>query len=221
MTDFARARLNMVNTQLEPNGINHEALVQAYKTTPREALIDDVLRARAYMDEDLALPGNKRFVLEPMVEARLVQEAIREPVANALVLGAASLPTVVMLSQFVNTVVVLEPDQAIASHAQKRLSQQGIGNVILIETSFREGYSRQAPYGIILAPGALSSMPANLIQQLAGGGRLLGVWRENPRSQGRIVVARKLADGSINIITLADASTPYLQGFEPKAEFVF
>lgn len=221
MTDFARARLNMVNAQLEPNGINNEALVEAYKTLPREALVDDALRARVYMDEDLALPGTKRCVLEPLVEARLVQEAIREPAAAALVLGAASLPSIAMVSQFVSTVVVLEPDPAIASHAQKRLSQQGIGNVVLIETAYKEGYARQAPYDIILVPGALSSIPTILTEQLARGGRLLGVWRENPRSQGRIVVARKLADNSINTITLADASTPYLQGFEPKAEFVF
>ena len=222
MTDFARARLNMVNAQLEPNGINHDALVQAYKTLPRETLVDDTTtKGSVYMDEDLPLKGGKRWVLDPLVEARLIQEAIREPAACALVLGAASLSSVVMLSQFVTTLIVLEPDPDIATRAQKRLTEQAVCNVVLIETSYREGYARQAPYDIILAPGALSSIPTILTEQLARGGRLLGVWRENPRSQGRIVIARKLDDDSINTITLADASTPYLQGFEPKAEFIF
>lgn len=221
MSDFTRARLNMVNAQLEPNGIAAPELIAAYKTLPREALVDDAVRANVYLDEDLPLKGGKRWVLDPLVEARLIQEAIREPAACALVLGAASLPTVVLLASFVTTLIVLEPDPDIATRAQKRLTEQSVCNVVLIETSYKEGYARQAPYDIILAPGALAHIPAILTEQLSGNGRMLGVWRQGPRAQGRLFVARKLADGTINTITLADASTPYLQGFEPKPEFVF
>jgi|GEM_PF-1923573 len=221
MTDFSRARLNMVNAQLEPNGINHEALVAAYKSMPRELLVDDAIRGNVYVDEDLPLKGGKRWVLDPLVEARLIQEAIREPASCALVLGAASLPSVVMLAGFVTTLIVLEPDPEIATRAQKRLIEQAVCNVVLIETTYKEGYDRQAPYDIILATGAMSRIPPILTGQLSRNGRFLGVWRENERAQGRLIVARKLPDGTINTVTLADASTPWLPGFEPRPEFVF
>lgn len=216
MIDFAHARANMVNAQLTPNGIHHLELVAAYRDLPRQAWVDPALSARVYTDEDVYLPGTQRFVLEPLVEARLLQEAIREPIRRALVLGAASLPSIAMLAKFVEKkLFVVEPDPNLAKRAWE------IPNVCSIETSYREGYAKQSPYDVILVPGAMAGIPNVLIEQLGAGGRLLVVLREKPSAAGRAVVARKLENGGIDAMFIANVSTPYLSGFEPAPEFVF
>lgn len=221
MTDYARARENMVNAQLMTNGITNKALLETYRHLPREAFLDQNLRDRAYVDEDLNLTGQKTFVLDPLSEARLLQEACLLPINCALVLGAASLPSAVIMASCASTVIVLEPDPDMATTAQKRLSAHEICNIVLIEMDYRQGYARQAPYDVILLPGAVPSIPHNLVEQLAVGGRLLCVVRPTQYASGRAVSIQRLENGSTTTKIIADVSTPYLPGFEPGAEFSF
>jgi protein-L-isoaspartate(D-aspartate) O-methyltransferase len=219
--DFARARINMVNAQLSTNGIRHEGLIEAYKTLARENFVDPAQAPYVYLDEDLPLRGGKRWLLEPVIEARLLQALISEPAAYALVLGAASLPSVAMLARFVTTVIVLEPDPDIATAAQKRLSAQEVCNTVVVETAYREGYPRQAPYDVIFIPGAVAAIPETLVDQLSTAGRLACVLREKPNAAGRACIVRPGPAGRMNAVTIADAATPYLAGFEPARDFVF
>lgn len=220
MTDFARARLNMVNAQLLTNGIHEESLVDAYRSFPREAFVEDAQRPFVYRDEDVPLEGGKRFILDPLVEARMLQAAIHEPAETALVLGASSLPTIALLASFIRTVTVLEPDASIAHTAKKRLDAYPVHNVTVIETAYREGYEKTAPYDVIFVSGAMATVSPTLTDQLADGGRLICVWRESDRAQGRIVIVKRNA-GALETFVGADAATPYLIGFEPARDFVF
>jgi protein-L-isoaspartate(D-aspartate) O-methyltransferase len=219
-TEFSQRRLNMVNAQLATNGIHSEALIESYKTLPRESFVDEQHRAFVCMDEDISL-GNGRWLLEPMIEAKMIQEAVRGAGARALFLGASNLPAAAMLSQFLKAITLVESDAAIASAARVRLADAGITNVAVAEGSYTQGFERDAPYDVIFVPGAVAAIAPALTAQLAVGGSLVCVLRENTRAQGRIVVARKDHDGAMTLTPMADASTPYLPGFEPAVEFVF
>lgn len=219
-TDFPQRRLNMVNAQLATNGIHSEALIESYKTLPRENFVDDQHRAYVCMDEDIPL-GDGRWLLEPMVEAKMVQEAVRGQGAKALFIGASNLPAAAMLSQFLKHVTVVEDNAKIASGARVRLADAGITNIAVADSGFTKGFERDAPYDVIFIPGAIAFIAPELTAQLAVGGVLVCVLRESTRAQGRIVVARKGHDGAVALTQLADASTPYLPGFEPAVEFVF
>lgn len=221
MTDFARARANMVNAQLVTNGIVNTDLVAAYRALPREALVDELLRARVYMDEDLPLAGGKRWVMEPLVEARLLQEAIKGNCARALVLGASSLPAGVILAAFVKEVIMLEPDAAIAMQAQKRLNAYPVANLTIMEGDYRAGFEAKSPFDIILITGAVAALPQALAAQLSVGGRMLYVLATRENTAGCAIVAHRLHDSSMNTTFIANASTPYLAGFEPAPEFTF
>ncbi|HEY8963915.1 MAG TPA: protein-L-isoaspartate O-methyltransferase [Alphaproteobacteria bacterium] len=221
MTDFARARENMVNAQLMTNGIHNKDLLEIYRNLPREAFLDKTVADRAYVDEDLSIPGQKAFVLEPLAEARLLQDACAAPVGCALVLGAASLPSAVIMASCASTVIVLEPEPELATAAQKRLSEREICNTVLIEMDYRDGYARQAPYDVIFVPGAVPAVPQNLIDQLSVGGKLLCVLRPSRLAPGKAVCLQRLENGDVATKIIADVSTPYLPGFEPGAEFSF
>lgn len=213
-TDFSRARLNMVNAQIATNGIHSAALIDAYKALPRENFVGDDLRPYVYMDEEVA--GAKGWLLEPMTEARMVQEAVRGSGATGLFYGAGNLPAAVMLAQFLKTVTLVEADADAASTARTRLADAGITNITVVADAGQGG-----AYDVVFIPGAVSRITPEMTAQLAVGGALICVLRETRRAQGRIVVARKSHDGALDITTGADASTPYLAGFEPAADFVF
>lgn len=217
--DFAAARTNMVNGQLATNGIVLPPLVAAYRETPREIFLPDTLMASAYLDEDVIIPHSKRFVLEPLVEARMIQHALLTgPCDTALVLGAASLPTVEMVAAFARHVTVVEPDKYFAGLAETLLKRQ---NVTIIETSYREGYAKQSPYDVIFLTGAMAMGKTALATQLSKGGRLMFVSRRNEVAAGVVSCTLRLSDDEFETISLAGASTPYLQGFEPEKGFQF
>jgi hypothetical protein len=79
MQNFSIARENMIESQVRPNGITDQRLITAMSQVPREQFVPDNLKSIAYMDEDIALPvgegGTRRYLLEPMAFARLVQAA--------------------------------------------------------------------------------------------------------------------------------------------------
>ena len=84
MTDFALARRNMVEGQLRPNRVTNVALLDAVGTLPREQFLPESARAVAYADDDVPL-GNGRYLMEPMVIARLIQALQPRETDRALV----------------------------------------------------------------------------------------------------------------------------------------
>src|ERR1700749_1320961 len=72
--DFETARYNMIESQIRPNKVRHERLLETMGNLPREIFVPSPLTGIAYLDEELQVaPG--RYLLEPMVLARLIEEA--------------------------------------------------------------------------------------------------------------------------------------------------
>ena len=74
MLDFLAARTNMVESQLRTNKVTDLRVLSAFETVPRERFTPDDLTGVAYVDEDIAI-GQGRYLMEPMVLARLLQAA--------------------------------------------------------------------------------------------------------------------------------------------------
>ncbi len=95
MIDFERQRLTMVETQIRPNEVTETRLLAAMRALPRERFVPPELRTLAYMDEGIevfpAIDGAPaRYLLAPMVLARLVQLAAVEPHDTVLDIGCAT-----------------------------------------------------------------------------------------------------------------------------------
>ena len=114
MTVFEAARRHMVESQLLPNKVTDDRVLDAFARVSRELFVPEMLRPVAYVDEDLPL-GRGRFLMEPMVAARLIQAAAPARADTALVVGAGTSYEVVVLSQLTRSVVALEEIRARAS----------------------------------------------------------------------------------------------------------
>src|SRR5215471_18381088 len=128
MTDFALARRNMVDSQLRPNRVTNAALLAAVSELPRERFLPDGLRSVAYADDDVPL-GNGRFLMEPMVLARLIQALQPQAEERALVVASGRGYGAALLSRLVKAVVAVENDPTLAGVAEQTFKDLGIVNI--------------------------------------------------------------------------------------------
>ena len=215
--DFAAARQNMVDCQILPSNVDNEQIIDAMLAVPREAFVPTEMASIAYVDEVLAL-GQGRFVMEPMVIARLLQEASLRPDDVALSIGCASGYAVAVLAKTVNTVVAVEPDEQLAQKADQALSNLGLDNVAIVDGDLAKGNAAQGPYDVIFFDGAVSQVPDEIAAQLAEGGRLVCIVHHNGVGRAQLTTCH---GGALSTRELFDAGTPLLPGFEAEQSFVF
>lgn len=219
-TDFALARRNMVEGQLRPNQVILPELLDVLAALPRERFLPADRASVAYGDEAVPLGGG-RYLMEPMVLARLVQ--IVQPTAGdrALVVGAGPGYGAAVLARLVRSVVALESDPALAARAREILPGVGAANVTVVEGALAEGHRSGGPYDLILIEGAVPAIPDSLSAQLADDGRLVGVVGTGiPGYTGRAYLGRKTG-AVFSSRPVFDAGSPALPGFAVPSRFVF
>jgi protein-L-isoaspartate(D-aspartate) O-methyltransferase len=218
MADFAQARQNMVDCQLRTNKLVHPALISRFEEIPRERFVDQAVQSIAYVDEDVAI-GNGRYLLEPMVLARILQELSIQPSDVVLDVGCGTGYSSAILSGLAATIVGLECDPDLASRANDLLTDLAADNAVVVEGTLSEGYATQGPYDVILVGGAVAAIPSALTDQLAEGGRLAAVIDDGKGQGEAVLVIRQ--NGNVSHRVLFDASVSELPGFEPEEGFVF
>lgn len=218
MTDFATARLNMVESQIRPNKVNDPRLLEILEILPRERFVPQDRQAFAYVDEDLKI-GQDRYLMEPMVLSRLLQAVAPEPGDMALDIACGSAYSTAVLARLAQTVVALECESELAARGNEILNELGIDNAVVVEGGLTEGYPKQAPYDVILIGGAVQVIPQEIIDQLAEGGRLATVVLDDA-GLGRATLIQRSGDVIARRV-LFDANVKPLTGFQKSAEFVF
>src|SRR5215471_8341764 len=174
MPVYEAARTHMIDSQLRPNKVTDERLLDAIAETHRELFLPEHLRAIAYIDEDLPLGGG-RYLMEPMVAARLLQAAAIERTDTVLIVGAGTGYEAALAAFLARSVVALEEDPDLAQRARAALVEHVIASVSVVEGPLREGYRPRAPFDVILFGGAVAEVPSEIVSQLAEDGRLLAV----------------------------------------------
>jgi len=215
--DFGAARRNMVDRQLRTNKVTDEAVLEALNEIPRERFVPEELRSAAYIDEDVPL-GAGRYLIEPMVYARMLQAAEVQRGDLVLDLGCGSGYSTAVLSRLANMVVALESDPALARRTGAALADLSIDNALVVEGPLQEGWPAQAPYNLIVLGGAAEQIPESISGQLAEGGRLVGV--EIRRGVGRAMLYLRRR-GVVSGRPLFDAAVPILPGLATEPSFVF
>ncbi|MBM3645032.1 MAG: protein-L-isoaspartate O-methyltransferase [Alphaproteobacteria bacterium] len=219
MPDFALARRNMIDGQLRPNKVTDPEVLRAMALIPREAFVPAARQAVAYADDDVPL-GNGRFLMEPMVLARLIQALQVRADTNALVAMAGPGYGAAVLSHLVGSVVVLEEDAVLAASGAAALASLGAGNCTPAQAGAGTGFPSGAPYGAILVEAGIGTIPKALLDQLADGGRLAAVVAPANGGMGVATLAVK-SGGVCATRPLFDAGTPAAPAGRAAAGFVF
>jgi protein-L-isoaspartate(D-aspartate) O-methyltransferase len=228
MIEFAVARRHMVESQLRTNRVTDRRLLAAMGELPRERFLPPSRQPLAYIDADLevwpAIDGTlPRYLLAPVVLARLIQLASVEATSNVLDIGCATGYSTAVLSRLANAVTAVEVEPELAAAARANLAALGIGNATVVEGPLTEGAPDAAPFDVILVNGSVLDVPEELLAQLKEGGRLVAViaaGREGRSRQGKAFLFVKV-DGEASGVSHFDASAKPLPGFAPTPSFSF
>lgn len=218
MLDYIQARTNMIDCQIYTAGVINPDVIEAFQTIPRERFVPDNVANVSYNDEDLAL-GNGRFLLEPIVHAKMI-EAL-EPQKDHVILdvGCATGYSSAILSSIVSTVVALDEDQAMLERGNHAWEELNLCNIASYIGPLTEGQPENAPYDLIIINGAVETVPQKLLDQLAIGGRMISVIKKQGATMGEVTLTENLGKNNFSSYTLFSAGSPYLPGFTSKPAF--
>jgi protein-L-isoaspartate(D-aspartate) O-methyltransferase len=221
--DTQAARTMMVDGQVRPNKVTDPRIITAMRRIAREKFLPPHCAALAYTDEDVPLGGG-RYLMEPMVIARLVQLAALRGNENVLVVAAGSGYGAAVIASCGARVTALEEDPALLSLARAALATEA-PTVKVVVGSIVDGWPGGAPYDVILIEGAVEEIhPAIPGQLKREGGRLVtvrvGADRVGTARIGQAVLGEMTAAG-LSLQPVFDCAVPLLSAMRRASGFVF
>ena len=190
--DYAAARQAMVDSQLRPQGVSDPSVIAAMSLIPREKFVPEEQKPLAYVDREVPL-GEGRALPAPAVLGRLLNALAPLPGERALLVGTST------------------------GYAAAVLKAMGV-EVGTTDGSLGDGQGKSGPYDFVLIDGAVEYLPDELVDRLKDGGRLGGAIVDQGIT--RLIVGRR-AGGGFGYVTIADAATPVLPGFQRPRAFTF
>ncbi len=215
MTDFAKRRRVMVDTQVRPSDVTLFPIIEAMLSIPRERFVPTRLQEAAYLGENLPI-GPNRAILEPRTLAKMLNLLAVGPRDLVLDLAPGFGYSTAVLAHLAQAVVAVEPEEPLVTEAEAALAEVGIDNAAIQAGEPAHGAPEHGPYDAIAVQGAVEVLPDAIADQLAEGGRIACIFSEDRLGTCRLGIK---ADGRINWRFAFNASAPVLPGFEKKPEF--
>ncbi len=166
-------RRRMVDTQLRARGIRDARVLEAMGSIPRERFVARDLVDRAYADEAVPIESGQT-ISQPWVVARMTELLAVRPNDKILELGTGSGYQAAILAQLGANVTSLERHPVLAAKARERIDALDLPGTVRIRTADGSlGDPNGAPWDGIIVTAAAPSIPTELREQLADGGRLV------------------------------------------------
>ena len=220
--DFERARFNMVEQQIRPWEVLDQDVLDALFVVRREEFVPPACRPFAFDDMELPLSVDGHptgeVMLEPKVEARMLQSIAARKHEVVLEIGAGSGYMAALLAHFARRVISAEIREELAGFAAANLRRAGVSNA---SVEHRHGL-RAAPgtrFDAIVLSGSVPFVPEALLERLAVGGRLVGIVGELPVMTAQLIT--RVAERQFSAEILFDTVALPLVDFPQKEKFVF
>jgi len=219
------ARFNMIEQQIRPWEVLDQSVLSLLAAVRREDFVPPAMRALAFVDTQVPLVAGEPegpHMLEPKVEARLLQELQVQRHEKVLEIGTGSGFMAALLAHRAMHVHTLECRPELVRMARDSLRRNGLANVTVHQVSAAEGargLPGEAPFDAIVLSGSLAELPPALLAQLKVGGRLVAVVGELPMMRARLF--KRVGDAAWSDIDLFDTVAPRLEGFAEPTRFHF
>lgn len=212
MTDFTAERETMVEQQLGRRGITEPAILDAFRSVPREAFVSGDVAHLAYADHPLPIEAGQT-ISQPYIVALTIQAAAIGPGDKVLEVGSGSGYAAAVISRIAGRVIGIERQPELVAVARERLARLRFDNVEIVSGDGTRGWAQEAPYDAIVAAASGSHVPKSLLDQLAPNGRIIIPIGE-PGGVQKLVKVTKRLDGSLKQSDLGDVRFVPLIGEE-------
>jgi len=215
------ARFNMIEQQIRPWQVLDPGVLSLLASIRREDFVPAAHKAMAFVDTQVPLldgvPG--ACMLEPKVEARLLQELHVKHHERVLEIGAGSGYMAALLAHKAQDVVSLEIRPELVALATDNLKRAGLSRVRVLQADGAQKLPVEGPFDVILLSGSVAEVPKALLQQLKVGGRLAAIVGHEPIMRARIVT--RAGENAWSEVDAFDTVAPRLQGFGEPSRFTF
>jgi protein-L-isoaspartate(D-aspartate) O-methyltransferase len=215
--DMEQARFNMIEQQIRPWEVLDSEVLGLLAVVKREDFVPDSLKALAFADLELPI-GNGQTMLQPKIEARILQEVGIRNTDIVLEVGTGSGYMAALLASKAEYVYSVEIDPQLAENARSTLQRTGVANVSVEGGDASRGWPAHSPYDVIVISGSLSELPEAFLQQLKIGGRLAAFIGEPPVMDARLII--RTDEQAFNTINLFETVVAALTT-RKRQSFVF
>jgi len=185
--NLEQARFNMIEQQIRPWDVLDQKVLEVVASTPRELFVPEAQKQLAFVDMTLPL-GHDEFMMEPKLEARLLQSLAIQPQDDVLEIGTGSGYLTACLAKLAAHVYSVELYADFKQAAQERLDAAGISNITLWQGDAAFGWPEHpGKYDVIAVTGSLPEYDDCFEKMLNPGGRLFIVAGDAPAMQAMLV----------------------------------
>ena len=216
--DFERARFNMVEQQIRTWEVLDQKVLDLLFKLRREDFVPPAYRELAFVDMEIPL-GHGEKMLQPKLEARLVQELAPVETDRILEIGTGSGYMTALLATLGGHVYSVDIVAEFTRTAGERLAAHGIRNVTLETGDAALGWDQHGPYDVIVLTGSVPVLSESFKTSLTPGGRLLAVIGEPPVMAAQLITSAEA--GAYNSVVLFETCIAPLRNAPRPERFVF
>jgi protein-L-isoaspartate(D-aspartate) O-methyltransferase len=224
--NLEQARFKMIEQQIRPWNVLDLQILDLLSVVRREDFLPLAQKALAFVDMKIPLrsPAEEAMqrgqcMLEPKIEARLLQDLHVRPSDKVLEIGAGSGYMAALLAHRAQRVVTLEIEPELVRMARANLQHAGISNVEVREADGVKGLPADAPFDVIVLSGSVAEVPHALLEQLKIGGRLAAIVGFEPMMRATFIT--RTGDASYVTKQPWDTVAPRLAHFPEPSRFHF
>ncbi|MFN7153881.1 MAG: protein-L-isoaspartate O-methyltransferase family protein [Acidovorax sp.] len=223
---IAQARYNMIEQQIRPWNVLDADVLDLLAVVRREDFVPPAYRSLAFMDIEVPLLGDDAeeavrlglSMLQPRVEARILQDLQIKTTDRVLEIGAGSGYMAALLAYRAERVVSLEINPELAEMARENLRDAGVNNAdVRLGDGARDAIP-DGPFDVIVLSGSVAEVPTALLSLLKDGGRLGAIVGNDPVM--RFTLTRRTGD-RFETTSPWDTIAPRLSNFPEPSGFTF
>jgi protein-L-isoaspartate(D-aspartate) O-methyltransferase len=212
--NIEQARFNMVEQQIRTWDVLDPNVLELLFMVKREEFVPPEHRAIAFADLEIPL-GHGEAMMQPKVEARILQELALQPHETVYEVGTGSGYLTALMARRARHVTSAEIYPDIQARAADNLRAAGVSNVTLLQGDSARSPLAESAFDVIVLTGSTPILPQAFLDRLGPGGRLFAVVGDPPVMKA--VLVRQPVPGSFQHTELFETIIkPLVNAAEPS-----
>ena len=208
----------MVEQQIRPWEVLDPDILELLFKVKREMFVPAEHRDIAFADLEIPI-GHGETMMQPKVEARVLQELAVKPHESVYEVGTGSGYLTALLASLARHVTSAEIHADLSGRAAENLRAAGIGNATLMVGDSAERPLAESPFDVIVITGSVPMVPQAFFDRLAPGGRLFAVTGDPPVMEATVM--RQAERGMLRSVKLFETLLKPLVNAQQPARFRF
>ena len=174
-----QARFNMIEQQIRTWEVLDPQVLDLLFQVKRELFVPQPHKELAFADLEIPL-GHGEAMLQPKVEARILQELALQPGENVYEVGTGCGYLTALLASRARHVTSVEVYTDLQERAAANLRGAAIRNVTLLQGDGARAPLAESAFDVIVLGGSTPILPQAFLDRLAPGGRLFAIVGDPP-----------------------------------------